>query len=105
MTGVPRAVQAAAIPRIDSANCHITSGRSGLPKFRQFVTASGVAPVHATLRADSATACAAPRYGSSAPNRPLPSVDSASAFSVPSIRTSAASPPGPETVPPCTIES
>ena len=49
------------IPRIDSVNCHMTSGRSGLPKFRQFVIASGVAPVQATFRAASATACAAPR--------------------------------------------
>ena len=36
---------------------------------------------------------------------PCRRVESASAFSVPSIRTSAASPPGPSTVPPCTSES
>jgi hypothetical protein len=61
VTGVSNARHASEIPRTDCANCHITSGRSGLPKLRQFVIASGVAPVHATLRAASATACAAPR--------------------------------------------
>ena len=55
----------------------MTTGRSGFPKFRQFVIASGVAPVTATLRAASATACRAPRYGSSAPYRPFPSLESA----------------------------
>ena len=43
-----------------SLNCHITSGFSGLPKFRQLVAAMGRAPEHATLRAASATACIAP---------------------------------------------
>jgi hypothetical protein len=80
----------------------MTSGRSGLPKFRQFVMASGVAPVQATLRADSATAWAPPRYGSSEPKRPLPSAEIATAFNVPSTRITAASPPGPATVWPCT---
>ena len=61
MTGVSNARHASRIPRIDSANCHITTGRSGLPKFMQFVIASGFAPVTATFRAASATACTAPR--------------------------------------------
>jgi hypothetical protein len=83
------------------------SGRSGLPKFRQFVSASGRAPVHATLRTASATAATVPAYGSSQHQRGLQSTESATAFSVavPSsrlIRTSAASPPGPITVLPCT---
>ena len=39
------------------------SGRSGLPKFRQSVTASGRAPTQARLSAASATAWAAPRLG------------------------------------------
>ncbi len=33
-----------------SVNCHITPGSSGEPKFRQSVTATGRAPVVATLR-------------------------------------------------------
>ena len=36
------------------------SGFSGLPKFRQLVSASGRAPVQATLRAASATAASVP---------------------------------------------
>src|SRR5437763_5041275 len=61
--GVPRAVQASAMPSIASLNCHITSGFSGLPKLRQFVAAMGRAPLAATLRAASATACIAPTRG------------------------------------------
>ena len=45
-------------------NCHMMCGFSGLPKFRQLVAATGVAPEHATLRAASATACIAPSFGS-----------------------------------------
>ncbi|COX31538.1 Uncharacterised protein [Mycobacterium tuberculosis] len=41
-------------------NCHITPGSSGEPKFRQLVTATGVAPVTATLRYASANASCAP---------------------------------------------
>ena len=52
--------QVSAIPSTASANCHMMSGRSGLPKFRQFVVPTGTAPVQATLRADSATANRAP---------------------------------------------
>ena len=36
--------------RRPAANCHMTSGSSGEPKLRQLVTASGTAPVAATLR-------------------------------------------------------
>ena len=43
----------------------MTPGSSGEPKFRQLVTAIGVAPVTATLRYASASASWAPVYGSS----------------------------------------
>ena len=39
------------------------SGRSGLPKLRLSVAASGRAPVAVRLRYASATACAPPRSG------------------------------------------
>src|SRR6267143_4657077 len=77
--GVPRAVQAWARPSMVSLNCHITSGFSGLPKLRQFVAAMGLAPLAATLRAASATACMAPTRGFNWHQRPLPSVESARA--------------------------
>src|SRR5580700_11594348 len=94
------------MPSIDSVNCHITSGFSGLPKFRQFVAATGRAPEQATLRAASATACIAPRRGARDPQRPLPSVESASARLVFLSRTTAASPaPGPTRVFVRTMES
>src|SRR5215469_9175067 len=80
-------------------------GFSGLPKFRQFVAATGVAPVHETLRADSATACIAPSLGSSQHQRPLPSSAIANARFDPLIRISPASAPGPSTVFDCTMES
>src|ERR1700723_184042 len=72
--GMSRERQASEIPSIASENCHITSGFSGLPKFRQFVAAMGRAPVQATLRAASTTACIAPRRGSRKHQRPLTSV-------------------------------
>src|SRR5438046_7634940 len=77
--GVPRTLHASATPSITSENCHITSGFSGLPKLRQFVAAIGRAPLAATLRAASATACIAPTRGLREHQRPLPSVESASA--------------------------
>ena len=43
----------------------MTSGRSGLPKFRQSVSASGFAPTATQFRAASTTAIMAPKYGSS----------------------------------------
>ena len=104
MIGVARAVQASAIPSMASLNCHITSGFSGLPKLRQFVAAMGRAPLQATLRAASATACIAPTRGFNWHQRPLPSVESASAcFTTPVfgslMRTTAASlAPGPASV-------
>src|SRR5215813_8563161 len=76
----------------------MTSGFSGLPKFRQSVIARGRAPVHAIERAASATARAAPRYGSSAQKNGLTSLFKASALLVPFTRTRAASPPGLSTV-------
>src|SRR6266849_1367117 len=62
-----------------SLNCHITSGFSGLPKFKQLVAAIGRAPLAATLRAASATACIAPTRGFNWHQRPFPSVANASA--------------------------
>ncbi len=52
------------MPSMTCENCHMMCGFSGLPKFRQLVAATGVAPVQATLRAASATACIAPSLGS-----------------------------------------
>src|SRR5690242_1389104 len=102
--GVPSALQASAMPSMHWENCHITSGFSGLPKLRQFVAAMGRAPLAATLRAASATACIAPALGLSWHQRPLPSVERASAFITPFfsdslMRTTAASlAPGPASV-------
>src|SRR5205807_9806466 len=102
--GVPRAVQASARPSIASLNCHITSGFSGLPKLRQLVAAMGRAPLAATLRAASATACMAPTRGFNWHQRPLPSVESARARLTSLVlgslmRTTAASlAPGPASV-------
>src|SRR5262245_52019946 len=76
----------------------MTSGFSGLPKLRQSVIASGLAPVQAIERAASATAIAAPPYGSSAQKNGLTSLLIARALRVPLTRTSAASPPGRSTV-------
>src|SRR5258706_14698143 len=73
--GVLRAVQASARPSMVSLNCHITSGFSGLPKLRQLVAAMGRAPLAATLRAASATACMAPTPGLSWHHRPFASVE------------------------------
>ncbi len=47
-----------------SANCHMISGRSGLPKLRQSVRPSGSPPTQETFRAHSATASRAPSNGS-----------------------------------------
>ena len=62
------------------------------------MTARGRAPVAAIERAASATAIAAPRYGSHAQKNGLTSLLTAIAFRVPLIRRSAASPPGRSTV-------
>src|SRR5207249_10372868 len=68
-TGTPSARHAAEMPAIVRSSCHAPSGRSGLPRLRQSVIASGVAPTQTTLRSASATADAAPTNGSSAPTR------------------------------------
>src|SRR5258708_36315920 len=102
--GVLSAVQASARPSMVALNCHITSGFSGLPKLRQLVAAMGRAPLAATLRAASATACMAPTRGFNWHQRPLPSVERARArFTGPVsgsfMRTTAASlAPGPARV-------
>src|ERR1017187_9101831 len=70
--GVSSSSQALDMPSMVCENCHMMCGFSGLPKFRQLVAATGVAPVQATLRAASATACIAPSLGSSQHQRPLP---------------------------------
>src|SRR2546426_354767 len=55
------------MPATASANCHMISGRSGLPKFRQLVAPIGSAPAHATFRAASATASFAPSRAADRP--------------------------------------
>src|SRR3954449_12846598 len=59
-------------------------GFSGLPKLRQFVSPSGSAPTQARLAEHSSTASTAPRYGSAATRRPLPSIATAIAGRAPS---------------------
>ena len=68
-------------------------GFSGLPKLRQLVSPSGSAPTQARLAAHSSTASTAPRYGSAATRRPLPSIETAIAgrARAPSGRTSSSS--------------
>ena len=56
-------------PSIASVSMYGVSPRSGLPKLRQFVIAAGVPPAQATLSADSQTASAPPRRGSSQTRR------------------------------------
>ena len=106
-TGSARARDASAIPSMASDSCHITSGCSGLPKLRQLTNATGLAPTHATLSADSATTSDVPRRGFSEHHLPLPSVERAMPFCGapdrvrtpgPDRRSSAASPPGATTV-------
>src|SRR6476659_9049682 len=103
--GVSSAVQASLSPSTTCESCHMIGGFSGLPKFRQFVAATGVAPVQETFRADSATACIAPSFGSSQHQRPLPSRAIARARFDPLMRINPASAPGPSTVFDCTMES
>ncbi len=55
------------MPAIARTSWPMTSGFSGLPKFRQFVAPIGVAPEATTLRQASATASRAPSNGSSQP--------------------------------------
>ena len=99
-TGMPSARHASPMPSIASDSCHITSGCSGLPKFRQLTSANGRAPTHARLSAASATSHAVPTRGSTAHQRWLPSVVSANArpVSTPVVgclsRNTVASPPG-----------
>ena len=66
-----------ASPSTASVSCQATCGFSGFPKFRQFVRPSGSAPTQARLAAHSYTASAAPRRGSHATRRPLPSIETA----------------------------
>src|SRR5262249_54885066 len=93
------------MPSTTSLNCHMTSGCSGLPKFKQFVAASGVPPEQTMFRHDSATASFAPSRGFLATRYPGPSSVMASAFLVPFTLTTAASEPGPTIVVDCTMGS
>ena len=72
-TGMPSASHASLIPSTTSANCHITSGCSGLPKFRQFTSAqrlgAGATRRCARLRARPAGHRCAGRAGRTAPCR------------------------------------
>src|SRR5437016_6634843 len=96
--GVLKNVHASLIPSTTSLNCHITSGCSGLPKFKQFVAANGRPPEQTILRHDSATASFAPSRGFRATRYAGPSSVIARAFFVPLILTTAASEPGPSIV-------
>ena len=79
-----------------ACSCQNASGRVGSPKFRQFVTPSGRAPVIATLRVASATLIAAPSQGSAALTPALPSVAATRRLrACPSTRRTAAPRPGP----------
>ncbi len=85
----------------------MTSGRSGLPKFRQSVMPMGSAPVTTRFRHTSAIALAPPVNASSSHVRPLQSTAKARNFSVAphGTRTTPASEPGRTTVLPRTIWS
>src|SRR5438270_13597636 len=73
-TGNSKPRHASASPRTLSWSWPNTNARSGLPKLRQFVTASGRAPVQAIFGAASATAALVPSYGSRETYQGLPSV-------------------------------
>src|ERR1700680_3224040 len=96
--GVSKNLHASPMPSIDSTSCAMISGRSGLPKLRLLVAATGSAPAVDRLRQHSATINLAPSRGSSTQYRALPS--SAIAIDVPVslIRTIAAPEPGPSMV-------
>ena len=92
------------MPSMASDSCHITSGCSGFPKFRQFTSPTGRAPTHARFMTASATTSAVPRRGSTAHHRWLPSQVMARPRPVSTPltgcfrRSTAASPPGASTV-------
>src|SRR5262249_33893781 len=102
---VPKKLHASAMPSTTSLNCHMTSGCSGLPKFKQFVAASGRPPEHTMLRQASATASFAPSRGFLATRYEGPSRVIANAFEVPFTLATAASEPGPTIVLDCTMWS
>src|SRR2546423_1032928 len=54
--GVSKKRQASDKPSMASTSCAMISGRSGLPKFKQLVAASGLAAMGDRLRHASATA-------------------------------------------------
>ena len=64
--GVSKKRQASPMPSIASTSCAMISGRSGLPKFRLLVAATGSAPTVERLRQHSATISRAPSRGESA---------------------------------------
>src|SRR5439155_19670021 len=98
-TGTPSASHAALMPATLRSSCHAPVGRSGLPRLRQSVIASGVAPTHTTLRIASATAAAAPTNGSTDATRGCASIATAMPSLRPLMRMTPASPyPGVTTV-------
>src|SRR2546422_9856452 len=72
--GRSRARHAYARPATVSSSSQYTSGRSGLARFRQSVTASGLAPVAMMLRAAPATASWGARGGARGEERALQAV-------------------------------
>ena len=85
---------ASAMPSMTSEKAHITSGRSGDAKLRQFVTASGRAPTQTTLRAASATIRLRALARVDGAVAPVAVEHMASARRVSLMRTTAASAPG-----------
>src|SRR6056297_258719 len=85
VTGVFRTLQASPIPPTASRKVQYTSGLYGFPKLRQFVIATGLAPLHTTFLAASATAICPPRRGFRYTYRPLQSVLTARPLFVPLI--------------------
>ena len=63
-TGALKATQASDMPSTASDSCHMTSGCSGFPKFKQLTTARGWAPTQAIFITASATTILVPSRGS-----------------------------------------
>ena len=97
--GRSSARHASLMPSTTSENCHITSGCSGLPKFRQFTSATRLGARARDVARGLEHHEPRRRYaGRGGRTGALPSVASASARGVPLSRRTVASPPGPTTV-------
>ncbi len=94
--GKSSARQASPMPRMASTSWPMISGRSGLPKLRLSVAASGSAPTAVRLRQHSATACLPPSngIGLAVARRHVGGEGEAPCVAWPSTRTTPASPPG-----------